>query len=121
MIRVLDKGVPVKVELNLETKFYDETTPNGFNTIAEIPGTDPVLKDEIVLLGAHLDTVAASPGATDNATGSGAMMEAMRILKTIGVKPAERSGSRCGAGKRRACSDHGPTRAITTAIQRRCS
>jgi len=87
MIRVLDKGVPVKVELNLETKFYDETTPNGFNTVAEIPGTDPVLKDEVVLLGAHLDTVAASTGATDNATGSGAMMEAMRILKTIGVKP----------------------------------
>ncbi|CAN5869011.1 hypothetical protein BH18ACI5_BH18ACI5_14580 [soil metagenome] len=87
MIRVLDKGLPVKVELNLETKFYDETTPNGFNTIAEIPGTDPVLKDEVVLFGAHLDTVSASTGATDNATGSGAMMEAMRILKTIGVKP----------------------------------
>jgi hypothetical protein len=45
MIRVLDKGIPVKVELNIETKFHEETTPNGFNTIAEIPGTDPVLKD----------------------------------------------------------------------------
>ena len=87
MIRVLDKGVPVKVELNLETKFYDETTPNGFNIVAEIPGTDPVLKDEVVLLGAHFDSVAASPGATDNATGSAAMMEAMRILKAIGAKP----------------------------------
>ena len=60
MIRVLDKGVPVKVELNLETKFYEETTPNGFNIVAEIPGTDPVLKDEVVLLGAHFDSVAAS-------------------------------------------------------------
>ena len=87
MIRVLDKGVPVKVELNLETKFYEETTPNGFNIVAEIPGTDPVLKDEVVLLGAHFDSVAASPGATDNATGSAAMMEAMRILKAIGAKP----------------------------------
>jgi hypothetical protein len=87
MIRILDKGLPVKVELNLETRFHDETSPNGFNTIAEIPGTDPVLKDEVVLLGAHFDSVAASTGATDNATGSGAMMEAMRILKTIGVKP----------------------------------
>ena len=87
MIRILEKSLPVKVELNLETRFYDETTPNGFNTIAEIPGTDPVLKDEVVLLGAHFDSVAASTGATDNATGSGAMMEAMRILKTIGVKP----------------------------------
>lgn len=88
MIRILDKNVPVKVELHIETKFYDEgTTPNGFNTIAEIPGTDPQLKDEIVLLGAHLDSVAASTGATDNATGSAAVMEAMRILKATGVKP----------------------------------
>jgi carboxypeptidase Q len=43
MVRILAKGIPVKVELNIETKFYDETTPNGFNTIAEIPGTDPKL------------------------------------------------------------------------------
>jgi len=87
MIRVLDKGVPVKVELNIETKFHEETTPNGFNTIAEIPGTDPVLKDEVVLLGAHLDSTHGSTGATDNATGSAAVMEAMRILKAIGAKP----------------------------------
>ena len=87
MIRVLDKGVPVKVELNLQTRFHEETTPNGFNILAEIPGTDPVLKDEVVLLGAHFDSVAASPGATDNATGSAAMMEAMRILKAIGARP----------------------------------
>jgi carboxypeptidase Q len=87
MVRVLAKGIPVKVELNIETRFYDETTPNGFNTIAEIPGTDPVLRDEVVILGAHFDSVAAATGATDNATGSAAMMEAMRILRTIGVKP----------------------------------
>ncbi|HEU4694880.1 MAG TPA: M20/M25/M40 family metallo-hydrolase [Vicinamibacterales bacterium] len=87
MVRILDKGVPVKVELNVQAKFYDETTPNGFNLVAEIPGTDPALKDEVVLLGAHFDSVAHSPGATDNATGSAAMMEAMRILKAIGAKP----------------------------------
>ena len=87
MVRVLAKGVPVKVELNVQTKFYDETTPNGFNTIAEIPGSDPKLKDEVVMLGAHFDSVAAATGATDNATGSAAMMEAMRILKAIGAKP----------------------------------
>jgi hypothetical protein len=87
MIRVLDKGVPVKVELNLETTFHEEAAPNGFNLVAEIPGTDPVLKDEVVLLGAHFDSVAGATGATDNATGSAAMMEAMRILKAIGVKP----------------------------------
>jgi carboxypeptidase Q len=87
MVRILDKGVPVKVELNIQAKFFDETTPNGFNLVAEIPGSDPVLKDEVVLLGAHFDSVAYSPGATDNATGSAAMMEAMRILQAIGVKP----------------------------------
>lgn len=87
MVRVLAKGVPVKVELNIDTKFHDETAPNGFNTIAEITGTDPKLKDEVVMLGAHFDSVAAATGATDNATGSAAMMEAMRILKAIGAKP----------------------------------
>jgi Zn-dependent M28 family amino/carboxypeptidase len=87
MVRILEKQVPVKVELNIETRFHDETTPNGFNLIAEIPGSDPVLKDEVVLLGAHFDSVAAATGATDNATGSAAMMEAMRILKAVGAKP----------------------------------
>ena len=85
MVRVLDKGVPVKVELNVDAKFYDERTPNGFNTIAEIPGTD--LASEVVMLGAHFDSHPYSTGATDNATGSGAMMEAMRILKAVGAKP----------------------------------
>ena len=85
MIRVIDKGVPVKVELNVETTFYDESAPNGFNTIAEIPGTDRA--SEIVLLGAHFDSHPYATGATDNATGSGAMMEAMRILKAVGAKP----------------------------------
>jgi len=85
MIRVFDKGVPVKVELNVETKFYDENTPNGFNTIAEIPGTD--LASEVVLIGAHFDSHPYATGATDNATGSGAMMEAMRILKAVGARP----------------------------------
>jgi carboxypeptidase Q len=87
MVRLLAKGLPVTVALDIQTKFHDEITPNGFNTIAEIPGTDPALRDELVILGAHLDSVAAATGATDNATGSAAMMEAMRILKTIGVKP----------------------------------
>jgi carboxypeptidase Q len=85
MIRVLDKGLPVKVELNVETKFYDENAQNGFNTIAEIPGAD--LASEVVMLGAHFDSHPYSTGATDNATGSAAMMEAMRILTTVGAKP----------------------------------
>ncbi len=87
MVRVLARNIPVKVELTLETKFFDETSPNGFNTIAEIPGTDPALKDEVVIVGAHFDSLQAATGATDNAAGSAAMMEAMRILTTLGVKP----------------------------------
>ncbi len=87
MVRLVEKGIPVKVELNLETTFHEETAPNGFNTIAEIPGTDPALRDEVVILGAHFDSVAAATGATDNATGSAAIMEAARILKTLGVRP----------------------------------
>jgi hypothetical protein len=85
MVRVLDKGVPVKVELNVETRFFDETTPNGFNTIAELPGGD--LASEIVLLGAHFDSHPYATGATDNATGSAAMMEAVRLIKALGLKP----------------------------------
>jgi carboxypeptidase Q len=87
MVRILEKGIPVKVELDIQTEFHEETTPNGFNLLAEIPGTDPKLKDEVVIIGAHFDSVAAATGATDNATGSGAMMEAMRILKAIGAQP----------------------------------
>jgi hypothetical protein len=87
MVRVLARGIPVKVELQVETKFHDETSANGFNTIAEIAGTDPQLKDEVVMIGAHFDSVAAATGATDNAAGSAAMMEAMRILKAVGAAP----------------------------------
>jgi hypothetical protein len=87
MMRVLARNIPVRVELTLDTKFYDETTPGGFNTIAELPGTDPVLKDEVVIIGAHLDSLPAATGATDNAAGSAAVMEAMRILHAVGAKP----------------------------------
>ncbi len=85
MVRVLEKGLRVRVELNVETKFYDESTPNGFNTIAEIPGSD--LSSEVVLLGAHFDSHPYATGATDNATGSAAMMEAVRLLKVLNLKP----------------------------------
>ena len=89
MARLIDKGLPVKVELNVETKYYDEASApggmNGLNTIAELPGTD--LASEVVLLGAHFDSHAFATGATDNAAGSAAMMEAIRILKATGVRP----------------------------------
>jgi carboxypeptidase Q len=83
MVRQIEKGIPVKVDLTLETEF----TPaeSGFNVIAEIPGTD--LKDEVVMIGAHLDSWHSGTGTTDNASGSVVMMEAMRILKSLGVSP----------------------------------
>lgn len=85
MMRILEKGLPVRVELSLQAQFHDETTRNGFNLIAEIPGTD--LRDEVVMIGAHFDSWHSGTGATDNAAGSAAMMEAMRILKAVGVRP----------------------------------
>lgn len=86
LVRLLARGIPVRVELNIQTKFYPESgQPNGINTIAEIPGTDRA--DEVVLLGAHMDGVPYATGATDNATGSAAMMEALRAIHALGLRP----------------------------------
>lgn len=85
MVRILEKGLPVKVELNIRVRYHEETRPNGFNILAEIPGTD--LKDEVVMIGAHFDSHHGATGATDNAAGSAAMMEAMRILTAVGARP----------------------------------
>ena len=87
MLRVLDKKIPVRVELNIQTTFYPEAagTPNGINIIGDIPGSD--LASEVVILGAHFDTTAGATGATDNATGSAAMMEAVRVIKALGLRP----------------------------------
>ncbi len=84
--RMLEKNVPVVLEMTMENKFYDDD-PNSFNVIAEIPGTDPALRDEVVMIGGHFDSWHGGTGATDNAAGSAVMMEAMRILQTIGAKP----------------------------------
>ena len=84
--RLVKAGVPVKVEVNVETKFTGDQE-HGFNTIAEIPGTDPKLKDEVVMVGGHLDSWAAGTGATDNGAGSVVAMEVMRILKALDVHP----------------------------------
>ena len=86
MVRILEKGLPVSAEINIQTRFHDEDERlNGFNIIGEIPGTD--LRDEVVILGAHLDSTHAATGATDNASGTAAMMEALRILKMVDAKP----------------------------------
>jgi carboxypeptidase Q len=82
--RLLDQKKEVSLELNVTNTFYDDD-PMQYDTIAEIPGTDK--KDEVVMLGAHLDSWHAGTGATDNGAGSIVMMEAVRILKALDIKP----------------------------------
>jgi carboxypeptidase Q len=84
--RLLKANVPVTIELNVDTKFTGDHE-HGFDTIAEIPGTDPKLKDEVVMVGGHLDSWASATGATDNGAGTVVAMEVMRILNTLQVKP----------------------------------
>lgn len=84
--RLLEKEIPVTLEINVRNKFYTDDSL-GYNILAEIPGNDSKLKKEVVMLGAHFDSWHAGTGATDNASGSAVMMEAVRILKAIGVKP----------------------------------
>jgi hypothetical protein len=84
MARTLAKGIPLRVEIEADNRFHD-TDLNSFNIIAELPGTDPRIGDEIVMLGAHFDSWHAGTGATDNAAGSAVMLEALRILSAAGV------------------------------------
>jgi len=86
IVRLLRNNTPVKMEVDVKTAFQSNDT-KGYNVIAEIPGVDQNLKDEIVMLGAHLDSWPAANGATDNAAGVCAMMEAVRILTAIGIQP----------------------------------
>jgi carboxypeptidase Q len=84
--RLLKANVPVTIEMNVDVKFTGDHE-HGFDTIAEIPGTDPKLKDEVVMVGGHLDSWAAATGATDNGAGTVVAMEVMRILNALQVKP----------------------------------
>jgi carboxypeptidase Q len=86
LARMVTAKVPVTVELNIETKFTGDHE-HGFDTVAEIPGVDPKLKDQVVMVGGHLDSWISGTGATDNGAGSIVAMEAMRILKALGVEP----------------------------------
>ncbi len=86
LYRLTQAHVPVSVEMDVETKFTGEHE-HGYNTVAEIPGTDPTLKEQVVMLGGHLDSWIAGTGATDNGAGTVVAMEAVRILKALDVKP----------------------------------
>jgi Iap family predicted aminopeptidase len=84
LYRNVKRGVPVRLEANVQTRFHSDDL-NAYNTLGDLPGTDR--RDEYVMLGAHLDSWHSGTGATDNAAGSAVMMEALRILKTLGVQP----------------------------------
>jgi carboxypeptidase Q len=86
VFRLLENHVPVSIEMDVETKFSGDHE-HGFDTVAEIPGTDPVLKDEVVMVGGHLDSWIAGTGATDNGAGSIVALEVMRILNSLQIKP----------------------------------
>ena len=86
IVRAVESGVPVKLRVNVQTRTYAADT-NGYNVIAEIPGTDPLIGDEVVLLGAHIDSWHSATGASDNADAVAELIEVMRILKASGVAP----------------------------------
>ena len=84
--RLLVHNIPVQLDLELQAKIYSDNQ-KGYNVIAEIPGTDNKLKEQLVMIGGHLDSWQGATGATDNAAGSAVMMEVVRILKAVGAKP----------------------------------
>lgn len=86
IVRLLKGGIAVQMEADIKTKFYTDDL-QGYNVIAEIPGTDRKLKEQVVMLGGHFDSWHGATGATDNAAGSAVMIEAMRILKAVNFKP----------------------------------
>jgi len=84
LARLIQHKQAVELEANVKTNFYFED-PYAYNVIAEIPGTD--LKDQVVMIGGHLDSWHGGTGATDNGAGTAVMMEVMRLIKTLGIKP----------------------------------
>jgi hypothetical protein len=84
--RLVQQGIAVKIAVNIQSRF-DESDRNAHNVIAEIAGTDAKLAGEVVMAGAHLDSWHSATGATDNADGVATVMEAVRILKALGVRP----------------------------------
>jgi hypothetical protein len=86
LVRMVEAGEPVDLRVELGVRYHTADT-NSYNVIAEIPGEDPALRDEVVMIGAHLDSWHASTGGTDNGDGAAVALEAMRILKAIGVRP----------------------------------
>ncbi len=84
--RLIRDKITVQLDMDVQNKFYSDDL-TGYNVIGEIAGADPQLKSQVVMMGAHLDSWQSGTGATDNAAGCIVMMEAMRMLKALGVQP----------------------------------
>jgi Zn-dependent M28 family amino/carboxypeptidase len=82
LVRLLDRGQRVRLDVDLAVEWHDDDDMEA-NVIAEIPGTDPALRDEVVMIGAHLDSWHSGTGATDNAAGVSVVMEAARALRAL--------------------------------------
>ena len=86
ILRLVKAGIKVNVEADIKTQFYNDDE-QGYDVVAEIPGTDKKLKDQLEMIGGHLDSWHGATGGTDNAAGSAVMMEVVRILKAVNFKP----------------------------------
>lgn len=86
ILRLVKADIKVSMEADIKTEFFTKDL-DGYDVVGEIPGTDPKLKAQLVMIGGHLDSWHGATGGTDNAAGAAVMIEVMRILKTIGVKP----------------------------------
>ncbi len=86
ILRLLSNRVPVTLRVNVQGRYLTRDTL-GYNVLAELPGTDPRLRDEVVMVGAHLDSWHSATGATDNADGAATILEVARILKAVGAQP----------------------------------
>jgi len=86
IMRMLKRGMPVKLRVDVQSHYLTDD-PNSYNVVAELPGGDPQLRSQVVLIGAHLDSWHTGTGASDNADGAAVVMEAMRILKSLGTPP----------------------------------
>jgi carboxypeptidase Q len=85
LLRLVEAGRDVRLALALRGRLSGDSV--GYNVVAEIPGSDPALRDEVVMLGGHLDSWTAGSGATDNAAGCAVAIEVLRIMRALDLKP----------------------------------
>jgi carboxypeptidase Q len=84
--RLVERGTPVKLRINVQSRYFTDDL-NAYNVVGDLPGTDPQLREQIVIVGAHIDSWHTGTGAADNADGVASAMEAMRLITASGTRP----------------------------------